>query len=308
MNKLLKQAFTLIELLVVIAIIGILSGLIVVSMGNMNQKATIAKAQVFSNSLRNSLMANIVSEWKMDEGSGATVNDTWGGLNNSTLYNFEDTTAGYGDTHTTGWASSSNCVSGTCLNFDGTNDYVGTNIQSSAFNLSDQTISLWFNARDLSKSEMVLYKNIVAGKNWTLYRNSPWTSGNLGWLYYYIKTDDTTANILPILSYSIQTWYHVVLTTNSVGEWSVYSNGVLRQSGQATTFKNWLVSTEYVYMAGTGSASYFNGLIDDVRIYNAVIPISQIQEQYYAGLNRLLANGNISIEEYNQKIKEISYK
>jgi len=194
------------------------------------------------------------------------------------------------------------------LNFDGTNDYVGTNIQSSAFNLSDQTISLWFNARDLSKSEMVLYKNIVAGKNWTLYRNSPWTSGNLGWLYYYIKTDDTTANILPILSYSIQTWYHVVLTTNSVGEWSVYSNGVLRQSGQATTFKNWLVSTEYVYMAGTGSASYFNGLIDDVRIYNAVIPISQIQEQYYAGLNRLLANGNISIEEYNQKIKEISYK
>jgi len=88
MNKLLKQAFTLIELLVVIAIIGILSGLIVVSMGNMNQKATIAKAQVFSNSLRNSLMANIVSEWKMDEGSGATVNDTWGGLNNSTLYNF----------------------------------------------------------------------------------------------------------------------------------------------------------------------------------------------------------------------------
>ena len=52
MNKFIKQAFTLIELLVVIAIIGILSGLIVVSMSGVTQKATIAKAQVFSNSLR----------------------------------------------------------------------------------------------------------------------------------------------------------------------------------------------------------------------------------------------------------------
>jgi prepilin-type N-terminal cleavage/methylation domain-containing protein len=63
MNKLLRQAFTLIELLVVIAIIGILSGLIVVSMSGVTQKANIAKAQVFSNSLRNSLMLIIVGEW-----------------------------------------------------------------------------------------------------------------------------------------------------------------------------------------------------------------------------------------------------
>jgi prepilin-type N-terminal cleavage/methylation domain-containing protein len=53
MNELIKKAFTLIELLVVIAIIGILSGLIVVSMGGVTQKANIAKAQVFSNSLKN---------------------------------------------------------------------------------------------------------------------------------------------------------------------------------------------------------------------------------------------------------------
>ena len=126
MNKFIKQAFTLIELLVVIAIIGILSGLIVVSMSGVTQKANLTKAQVFNNSLRNALMANIIGEWKMDEGSGTSVNDTWGGLSNGTLYNFADTTAGYGDTHTSGWVSSSNCVSGTCLKFDGSNDYVAS--------------------------------------------------------------------------------------------------------------------------------------------------------------------------------------
>ena len=55
MNRFIKKAFTLIELLVVIAIIGILSGLIVVTMSGVTQKARIAKAQAFSNSLRNAL-------------------------------------------------------------------------------------------------------------------------------------------------------------------------------------------------------------------------------------------------------------
>ena len=49
MHKIKQLAFTLIELLVVIAVIGILSGLIVVSMSGVTNKATIAKAQVFSN-------------------------------------------------------------------------------------------------------------------------------------------------------------------------------------------------------------------------------------------------------------------
>jgi len=66
MHKIFRQAFTLIELLVVIAIIGILSGLIIVSMNGITNSATVAKAQVFSNSLRNALMMNLVSEWKFD--------------------------------------------------------------------------------------------------------------------------------------------------------------------------------------------------------------------------------------------------
>lgn len=49
------KAFTLIELLVVIAIIGILSGLIIVSLGNMNQNARDSKRQTEINALRKAI-------------------------------------------------------------------------------------------------------------------------------------------------------------------------------------------------------------------------------------------------------------
>jgi len=55
-----------------------------------------------------------------------------------------------------------------------------------------------------------------------------------------------------------------------------------------------------------GSTRFFSGLIDDVRIYNAAIPISQIKEQYYEGLNNLLVTGGINKEEYIEKIQSLS--
>lgn len=42
--------------------------------------------------------------------------------------------------------------------------------------------------------------------------------------------------------------------------------------------------------------------MDDVRIYNVAMSTSQIKEQYYSGLNSLLASGNINKEEYKQRL------
>ena len=93
-----SKSFTLIEILVVIVIIGILSAFIIVSMVGVSDKARIAKSQAFANSLRNSLLINLVSEWKLNDGSGTTASDSWS-ANTGTLTNFVDTTAEYGNTH-----------------------------------------------------------------------------------------------------------------------------------------------------------------------------------------------------------------
>jgi hypothetical protein len=46
----------------------------------------------------------------------------------------------------------------------------------------------------------------------------------------------------------------------------------------------------------------YKGLIDEVRVHNAVLTISQIQSQYRAGLNRLLAKGLINGQEYRERL------
>ena len=52
---------------------------------------------------------------------------------------------------------------------------------------------------------------------------------------------------------------------------------------------------------------FFKGLVDDFRIYNAALSTAQIKQNYIVGLNSLLANGNISKEEYNQRLNNLAY-
>jgi prepilin-type N-terminal cleavage/methylation domain-containing protein len=103
--------FTLIELLVVIAIVGILAGLAVVNMSGATEGARIAKLKVYSSSIRSSLLSSAVSEWTLDEGGGTSVQDTWGG-NAGTLISSPT------------WKFGGDCVSGSCLDFNGSTNYV----------------------------------------------------------------------------------------------------------------------------------------------------------------------------------------
>ena len=54
------------------------------------------------------------------------------------------------------------------------------------------------------------------------------------------------------------------------------------------------------------NTTMWNGLMDDVRIFNGALPISQINQMYYSGLEKLLASGGITKEEYNKRIVEIN--
>ncbi|MFA5086488.1 MAG: LamG-like jellyroll fold domain-containing protein [Candidatus Paceibacterota bacterium] len=303
MKEILKKSFTLIELLVVIAIIGILSGLIVVTMNGVTAKANIAKSQVFSNSLRNALMLNLVSEWKFDgttaDGSPATTSDvldTWSNINNGSVP--------YPPTVRTG----SNCVSGSCLQFDGSNDYVGFGSDSSlSMRTGDATVSFW-----------VKFDNALAPQAETLVMTGAGDAGTGKDGYWIFRpasgnqirgsfTDGSAEQIYGYLSgfLSANTWHNIAIVFDRDVSAYAYINGE-KQTGYSIAITPQQGDVQNYTFTRIGAWSYnfdrFTGKMDEVRLFNAAVPASQIKEQYYSGLNSLLGTGQIDENEYFQKI------
>ncbi|MFA5013298.1 MAG: LamG-like jellyroll fold domain-containing protein [Candidatus Paceibacterota bacterium] len=308
MRKIKIKAFTLIELLVVIAIIGILSALIVVGMNSTTQKATIAKSQVFANSLKNSLMGNLVSEWKFDDGTGnSTTKDSWASpfANTGTLG-----TAAVGDASEPTWLSSG-CVSGNCLYFDGSNDYIDFgNNASLSMGTGDATISLWVKFdNDTPSHGEIIVKNGIADTSYPGFQLRRLS----GTSYLYGLFSDGTSRLEAPLSLSgslgSNNWYNVVVVFDRDVNASIqaYLNGVkqspvlniITQQGNVQNSANVLIGA---YDATTYQLA---GKMDDVKLYNAAMPTSQIQQNYFADLNKLLTNKGVDPSEYEQRIVEL---
>ncbi|MFA5013336.1 MAG: LamG-like jellyroll fold domain-containing protein [Candidatus Paceibacterota bacterium] len=287
MDKHIKKqlAFTLIELLVVIAIIGILSALIVVGMSSTTQKATIAKAQVFSNSLRNALMSNMVSEWKFDQvdvpTSGKTP-DSWG-TNNGTLV---DALGACDVSHCPQWVAS--CVYGGCFNFDDTGDYIDL---ASIISLSGEfTVGIWA-YRDTNNTYDFIVGN--SGNDCKIGFHSSNKKMFVRIIAGGTSDSSSSGEIL------INTWNYIVITRNSSNKVDYYLNGgnALRLFSDVAQVGNFEFNR-----LGNDSGNYYDGKIDEIRAFTAVIPTSQIQQNYFAGLSKIFAKQIIRTAEYQKRI------
>ncbi|MFA5013095.1 MAG: LamG-like jellyroll fold domain-containing protein [Candidatus Paceibacterota bacterium] len=284
-----KLAFTLIELLVVIAIIGILSALIIIGMSSTTQKANIAKSQIFANSLRNSLMGDMVSEWKLDEGAGDTISDTWGSNNG--------TKAG-----ATWEAITTNCVYGKCLSFDGDADNINFGNKTD-FNLAStsHTISVWFKTSTTTTDHIISrFNGGSPGAGYVIFVSS-------GKVCFSERADggDFLARD-SALTYNDNSWHFVTYTVDislKTGRFCI--DGTFLPLDTYTG--NLINYNNNLYIGGPQVGYYFTGLIDDIRIYDAAMPAFQINEQYYTGLNKLLANRGVETSEYEQRIVELNY-
>jgi len=294
-----QKAFTLTELLVVIAVIGLLGSIIFAITSGAGEQGRIAKGLYFSQHLHNSLGSYAAGIWSFDEGSGTTANDISGWGNNGTFYNSPAWRCATANPNYT--PSGQGCS----LEFNGTNSYVDVgNHASLSFGNNPFTIELWYRPdRNPTNTDQMISKfNTVTNRaNYELYygdfgSNKPgarWTYNNTSW-----QTLNSNYTTTP------GTWYHAVFVHDGTRIYW-YMNGQQTNSANSSGTIDSMPSVTTKIGIRYAVGQPFLGLIDEVRIYATSLTSSQIQSRYYAGLNRLLAKGQITQEEHKERVRNI---
>ena len=292
MNK--NKSFTLIELLVVIVIIGILAGVIIISTASSITKANITKLKSFDDSVKNSMLLNLVSEWELDKINGVTTPDAWGS-NTGTI--------GDGVTATTypTLKTKDACVSDGCMSFDG-GDYVNLGNSSTIKPTDTITVSIWLNPASVKDGN--IHDAIDTHLGYEIQER------NTGYWTWYVHLEVSEWSEIHTVSNTAiaNKWQHVVGTYNSsTGSQKIYLDGDLKTSVVISGNQKILYSTDNNVMIGDVNyhGRYFNGLIDDVRVYDTELSFAEIRRDYVAGLKSLYTKGLISKVDFNKSLARL---
>jgi prepilin-type N-terminal cleavage/methylation domain-containing protein len=208
--------------------------------------------------LQTNANTDIVGHWKLDETSGSTAADSSGFGRNGTLTNMTD------DEWTTG-------LIGGALAFDGTNDYV-TIPDGAYLHIENLSISFWVKTSQTGSSGNWYMNPLILEKDTPGLGNDGFGTGlNNQKLEFVIGDSVLTSN----KSVSDEVWHHIALTKDSSKNTAIYIDGILDNSGVAVyNFTN----TVALHIGKPLQGVYFNGVIDDVRIYNRVLEPNEIAQ------------------------------
>ncbi|OGD25759.1 hypothetical protein A2819_02300, partial [Candidatus Azambacteria bacterium RIFCSPHIGHO2_01_FULL_40_24] len=209
------------------------------------------------------LTSGLVGYWTMD---GNNVNWATGAVTDS---------SGRGNTGTITNMATSTAIGkiGQALSFDGVNDYMRAVITSVP---TEFTVTAWIKLNEIGREQH--FAEFTSNQFYVASNNRLGT-GIWG----------TAAGITTL---AISTWYHATITRTPAGAIVLYLNGSQEGTGTgAVNPASPFVIGDFYNLTGNYQ---FNGLIDDVRVYNRALSAEEIQTLFNSGA----AKFNVSPTKY----------
>lgn len=224
----------------------------------------------------NQLRRDLVSCWELDETSGSTVYDSYGGINGS--------------------------LSNVAINQSGKINKAYLSNVSSIITIPKTSVGSYFNSGNIFTFSLWAYRT----KNWTGSRFllvKPYISYASPYYQFMIKIEPTTYDVGIALfdtrgSYirgsssafvlNINTWYNIVATFRAIqNDWKlvVWVNGVniLNSSSSNTyTYRNYNTDLNFVGLS-TSAAMGFVGLVDQYSLWNRELTPAEVSILYNSG-------------------------
>jgi hypothetical protein len=203
----------------------------------------------------------LVGYWTLDDTANTTtaIDSSGSGLNGTM-------------TSMTGAANTATGKVATALNFDGSSDYI-TVADNNALDLTQYTLTAWVksDAGPNGSIMKIVDKENNYSMNWSHFNGGPKCEHNDGGGF------DTTAGAAT--HPATGTWYFIVCTYDGANI-KTYLDGTLVSSVASGTP---VTSSTVLAIGSYYSGNYkFDGLIDDVRIYNRPLSATEISDAYTA--------------------------
>ena len=251
-----KKGFTLIELLVVIAIIGLLSSIVIISMRNARKDAELKKVMQFSASIQHALGAYTIGAWRFEDSrvSDTGIEGVWG-------------SGGAEGTYVKG-------IIGKAMRFaDGNGvNYITISSDKLLAKTDAITVEFWGSIGSVNS-----YKNIFTSDYFSCQITQP--------LRLTCSFHDDLNHIVSFVkeSFPANEWFHVALSYDGKGTAKFYFNSI----GDSSTgvLSSPAKKDSSVSFADGGNAT--NLIMDEVRIYDSYISISEVKKHYVEGLMRI---------------------
>ncbi len=211
---------------------------------------------------------DLTGYWKFDEGSGSTIIDSTsynnqGVLQNGALRNVAAAPTSFGNP--------------SALELDGVDDHALIGDPTGLPNGStERTVALWVNrAAPTTQGTLVALGNTDDGTQKFIVQLAV-VSGDT-----YLFTDGINgANNITLSGSQIPGagWHHIAFTKDASDQWQYFLDGVLSKSGSfAVPINTNTNDVEIGSRHDNGNDGFFQGLLDDTRLYNRVLTGTEIQ-------------------------------